>query len=223
MTAIADIASAPVAGTISRAYGNTLARLYAGAAASFAHPTAVLADRAATTSDSHRTPAATVADPEVIADLADAPELRAVEELRTWLRVSYEDVARVAGLSGASLLHHWRQRYRTGSPVRPRAATVEQLWRVHALIRAVAEALEGADESYAVGLWVRSPDEAGVTPLEQLMAGRVDDVHRRARRLLFDSSARPTPSWRMAGLERDDDLAPVNTPPSPAYQDDDFA
>jgi len=164
-----------------------------------------------------------VADPEVIADLADAPELRAIEELRTWLHLSYEDVARAAGLSGASLLHHWRQRYRTGSPVRPRAATVEQLWRVHALVRAVAEALEGADQSYAVSLWVRDADDAGVTPLEQLLTGRVDGVQRRARKLLLDSSAHSSPPWRVAGLEHDDELAAVETPPAPTYQDSDFA
>jgi transposase-like protein len=163
-----------------------------------------------------------VADPEVMADLADAPELRAIEELRAWLHLSYEDVARVAGLRGASLLHHWRQRYRTGTPVRPRASTVEQLWRVHALVRALAEALEGAAHGYAVRLWIRRP-EAGATPLELLFAGRVQEVEGRARRLLFDSGAHAAPAWRVVALESDDELMSVDTTTAHQYQDSDFA
>jgi AcrR family transcriptional regulator len=217
----ADITSTPVEATPPRAYAGALGRLYEGAAESFAHPTAAVVDRSHASHGPPGTRAATVADPEVIADLADAPELRAIEELRAWLRLSYEDVARAAGLSGASLLHHWRQRYRTGSPVRPRAATVEQLWRVHALIRAVAEALEGADQSYAVGLWARRPED-GVTPLELLLAGSVDEVERRAARLLFDRGARPAPYSRVAAAESDDELGPVDAPPAPEYQDSDF-
>jgi AcrR family transcriptional regulator len=217
----ADITSTPIEATPSRAYAGALGRLYESAAESFAHPTGAVVERGHVSHGSPGTRAATIADPEVIADLADAPELRAIEELRAWLRLSYDDVARAAGLSGASLLHHWRQRYRTGSPVRPRAATVEQLWRRHALVRAVAEALEGADQSYAVGLWVRRPED-GVTPLELLLAGRVDEFERRAGRLLFDPGRRPAPSSRVAGVEPDDELGPVDTPPAPTYQDSDF-
>lgn len=222
MSAIADITSTPIGATGSRAYASAIGRLYDGAAAAFADPTGGGSIQRVP-GDARRTPPSTLADPEVIADLADAPELRAIEELRTWLHLSYEDVAIAAGLSGASVLHHWRQRYRTGSPVRPRAATVEPLWRVHALVRAVAEALEGADQSYAVGLWVRDADDAGVTPLAQLLTGRVDEVQRRARKLLVDSNAQSTPPWRAAGLEPDDELTAVATPPTRAYQDSDFA
>jgi len=46
---------------------------------------------------------------------------------------------------------------------------------LRALVRAVAEALEGADYGYAVPLWVRR-DEAGSTPLELLLAGSVEEV-----------------------------------------------
>lgn len=222
MIATADITSTPVAATASRAYAGVLGRLYEGAAASFARPTTAVVDREHVTPGFRRTASTTVADPEVLADLADAPELRAIEELRAWLHLSYADLARAAGLSGASLLHHWRQRYRTGSPVRPRAATVEQLWRVHALIRAVAEALEGADQGYAVRLWVRRAED-GATPLALLLAGRVGEVERRARRLLFDSDARTAPHWRVAAVEPDDDLAPVEAPSARDYKDSDFA
>lgn len=222
MIASDDITSAPAEATASRVYAGALGRLYAGAAASFALPTTAGVDSDRTSEGARRTAIATVADPEVIADLADAPELRAIEELRAWLHLSYEDIARVAGLSGASLLHHWRQRYRTGSPVRPRAATLERLWRVHALVRAVAEALQGTDQGYAVQLWVRRA-EAGATPLGLLLAGQVDEVERRARRLLFDRGPRATPPWRVAGLEPEGDLEPAEAAPSVEYDDSDFA
>lgn len=217
-----DLTSTPVDATASRAYAGNLGRLYEGAAASFARPTFAFVDTERPVNGAHRTAATTVADPEVIADLADSPELRAIEELRAWLHLTYEEVARVAGLRSPSLLHHWRQRYRTGSPVRPRAGTVEQLWRVHALARAVAEALQGADQGYAVQLWVRHP-EAGVTSLDLLLAGRVDAAEQRARRLLFDSDARAVPAWRVATVEPDSDLTPAETPPAPEYGDTDFA
>jgi AcrR family transcriptional regulator len=224
MIATADIISEPVEATRSRAYAETLERLYAGAAASFARATGATADSPAVASHTAApgTAATTVADPEIIANLADAPELRAVEELRAWLHLTYDDVARAAGLSSPSLLHHWRQRQRTGSPVRPRAATIERLWRVHALVRALAEAMEGAGHSTATRLWFRRPVE-GVTPLELLLAGDVDEVERRARRLLLDSSPRATPAWHLAVLEQDNELEPAPTPPAPMYEDSDFA
>lgn len=222
MTATADIATTPVEATASRAYADTLERLYAGAAASFAQPTRAAAGADREQATGRRTAAATVADPEVIADLADAPELRAVEELRAWLHLTYDDVTRAAGLSGPSLLHHWRQRHRTGSPVRPRASTVERLWRVHALVRAIAEALEGAGHANATRLWFRRR-EAGITPLELLLAGDVDELERRAARLLFDSAVRITPPWRTAGVEHDADLEAAPAPPPPQYEDSDFA
>lgn len=219
-----DITRTPIGATAfaSRVYAGALERLYEDASESFASPTAVMVDSEHAPGRDRRTPAATVADPEVIAALADAPEMRAVEELRIWLHLSYEDVARASGLSGPSLLYHWRQRYRTGTPVRPRASTVERLWRVHAVVRAVAEALQGAEQSYAVRLWVRRP-EAGITPLELLLSGRVDEVERRASHLLFGSAARSAPPWRVAAVDPDADLAPVDTPPAPTYDDTDFA
>jgi transposase-like protein len=224
MIVTADLISTPGDVTTSRAYAEAIERLYADAAASFARPTEAPSDtpQAAPLSAGRGTAATTVVDPEVIADLANAPELRAIEELRAWLHLTYDDVARAVGLSSPSLLHHWRQRQRTGSPVRPRAATVERLWRVHALVGALAEAMEGPAQSNATRLWFRRA-VAGVTPLELLLAGDVDEVERRARTLLLDSSARATPLWQVAVLEQEDDLEPAPAPPSPTYEDSDFA
>ena len=62
---------------------------------------------------------------------------------------------------------------------------------MHALVRAVAEALEGGGQGYAARLWFRRAD-AGVSPLELLFTGDVDEVERRAARLLFDPAAAPS-------------------------------
>ena len=223
MTDTADIIGTPRDVTASHAYAETIEHMYATAAASFARPTDVPSDMAAAAlgAAGSGTAAATVADPAISAELADAPEVRAIEELRAWLHLTYDDVARAVGLSGPSLLYHWRQRQRTGSPVRPRAATVERLWRVHALVRALAEAMEGAAQGNATRLWFRRA-VAGVTPLELLLAGDVDEVERRARGLLFDLSGRSTPLWQLAVLEQDDELEPAPAPPSPTYEDSDF-
>jgi DNA-binding transcriptional regulator YiaG len=142
----------------------------------------------------HRTLSSTAADPEVIASTADAPALRALEQLRAWLNVSYEQLAQVTGLS-VSVIHHWRRRHREHQPVRPRASSVERLWRVHAALRSVAEALDGNDPGYGVQLWARSTQN-GASPLELLASGSVDEVERLAGSLLFDQTARPTESWR---------------------------
>lgn len=217
----ADIVSSPREATTSQAYAGTLDHLYQRAAASFAVSTPSNKEQKSLQRyPDQRTPVSTVADPEVIAELADAPELRAIEELRSWLQLSYQDVAVVAGLKSASLLHHWRQRYKTGNPVRTRASTVEQLWRVHSLVRAVAEALEGAGQSYAVQLWSRRR-EAGITPLELLLRGEVDDVEQRARQLLFDHRTRPIPPSRRAALEPSEELQTVKRRAA-TYEDSDF-
>ncbi len=221
MTATADIASAPNEATPSQAYAETLDHLYKRAAETFAASTTSSYTSEAPEYRPDRTALTTIADPEVIADFADAPELRAVEELRTWLRLPYREVALVAGLSSPSLLHHWRQRHRTGSPVRTRASTVERLWRVHSLVRAVAEALQGADQSYAVQLWVRQEHD-GVTPLELLLRGRLDEVELLARSLLFDHRPDRRSFGRTAMLEDNRDLEATNRPDVPSHRDSDF-
>lgn len=221
MIAAPDVAKAANEGTASQAYATMLEQLYARASSSFAASTPASSEAPGQLSSAERTSVTTVADPEVIAEFADAPELRAVEELRAWLRLTYREVALVAGLSSPSLLHHWRERHHAGRPVRARASSIERLWRVHSLIRAVAEALEGADQSYAVQLWVRN-EENGVTPLELLLQGDLEQVERLARGLLFSGGARGSSPSRTATLEQDQELEPVAHLPLPTYRDSDF-
>jgi hypothetical protein len=207
--------------TTSLAYRDVLSRLYERAAATFATPTARPQPSEPATPVPDRTTATAISDPEVIAEFSDSPQLRAIEELRAWLQLSYREVATIAGFGSPSLIYHWRDRHRLGHPVRARASTLERLWRVHALSRAIAEALEGADQGYAASLWVRRA-RAGVTPLELLLKGDVDLVERQSRELLFPAAVSGLSVARTAALEEDRELELGPRGRRPTLKDDDF-
>jgi hypothetical protein len=221
MIAAPDVAQPPQEGTLSLAYKGMLSQLYERAASTFAAATTSRLAIEAVTRTSDRTSGSAVPDPEVIAEFADVPELRAVEELRSWLRLPYRQVALVAGLRSPSLIYHWRERHRDGHPVRARASTLEHLWRVHSVIRAIAEALEGADHSYAAQLWARQEHD-GVSPLDLLLNGEIDEVERLARILLFEGEPTKTSPTRTATLEQDEDLETDRRSGRPALKDTDF-
>jgi hypothetical protein len=126
------------------------------------------------------------------------PALAAIEDLRAWLGISYEDAAGITGLSSPSLIYHWRQRAAAGHPVRPRPTTVERLYRVHALVRVVAIALDGEDGIRGVLSWAHSKGADERTPLDLLRQGRLEAVHARVRGFVFDPSPNPVPDWRLA-------------------------
>jgi transposase-like protein len=150
-----------------------------------------------------------------------APVLQAVEELRAWLNVSYEDLARIFGWQSASTLHHWRRRAREGEPVRPRASAVEAVLRLHAVVHAVSDAVSGGDDPNAIQLWVRSPIfQDGPTPLQLLERGEIAMVERVAGDLLFDRSPTSIPAWRVARLQGDDILPPQRS--AARYSAEDF-
>ena len=144
---------------------------------------------------------------------ASQPALAAVEDLRAWLGISYEDVAGITGLSSPSLIYHWRQRAAAGHPVRPRPTTVAQLYRVHALVRAVAIALDGDSGVRGVLRWAHSKGADERTPLDLLRQGKLEAVHARARSFVFDPSPNPVPDWRLARAEEDHDEELETTQP----------
>lgn len=206
MSETIEVARAPRLGdaTASTAYWDVLTQLYERAAGTFAPGTALLPMPEGALSGPERTLTTATIDPEVLAEYSKNPELRAIEELRAWLRISYRDVATVAGLGSPSLIYYWRDKHRKGLPVRVRASTVEQLWRIYSLVHAVAEALEGADRGHAVQLWARQPTD-GATPLDHLMTGEVDQFERRADELLFPESAVRTSVARLAAVDDDEE------------------
>jgi hypothetical protein len=204
-------------------YGGKLEHLYEVADGAFAAPTRLwLTPFGGGMLVSEGTPSASIADPEVLLATRDAPVLQALEQLRGWLNVSYEQLAQVAGVP-PSLIYYWRRRHREGKPPRPRASTVERFWRVHSLLRALADTLEGEDRMAAVQLWIRHAPEGNRSPLDLLMDGRLVDVEARARPLLFDQTVRRPPVGHLALLEREEELEPVSGLPSTAaHEDTDF-
>jgi hypothetical protein len=171
-----------------------------------------------------RTDPVSLQDPEREVARRQLPELTAVEDVRRWLNVSYAVVAQIAGLT-PSLIHYWKMRQRRNARIKPRAVTVERLYSVHAVLKALAEALDGDDGSYAVQLWARDAGDYGVSPLQLLTQGRIEDVQRLARPLLFDVSLRQPPVHKTVPAEdlRDEDpYAGRDQPPLPELRSSDF-
>jgi len=209
-------------------YGKTIGHLHEVAAHAFAAPTQGLARRVheephdeptfffyrERTDEAPRTEPAALQDPEREVDRADSPELAAVEDLRRWLNVSYADIATIAGWSSPSIIFYWRKRRQRGSRPRPRASTVERLYRVHSVLRALAEALEGEQGVQAVQLWAHNGGSDGVRPLELLLKGRLEEVYDQARPLLFDVSPRRPPVTQTLLLE-EETVGNNELPPAP--------
>jgi hypothetical protein len=152
---------------------------------------------------------------------ADDPILGAVEDLKEWLNVSYEDLARILGWQTASNIYYWRRCAQANEPIRPRASTVEPILRLHILLRSITEVLSG-DDPRAVQLWTRTATGSGqATPLELLQEGRLDLVEREASRLLFDRTSAQSRPWRQF-LPADADEQLKLTSPSPDYEATDF-
>jgi DNA-binding transcriptional regulator YiaG len=116
--------------------------------------------------------------------VADSKELDAVEDLRRWLGVTYEQVAAATNI-GLRTVHHWKQ---SGAAPRPR--TVRTLWRLHSLVHSIRRTL-GPEE--ATG-WLRS---SSPSPLDLILAGDLAAVEDKARGLLFGE---PIGERRFSGL-----------------------
>lgn len=168
---------------------------------------------------------ATVREPDAAAQRvttsSSAPVLEAIEDLRTWLHVSYEELAQILGWRSASVIYYWRQRAREDEPVRPRAASVEPVLRLHALLRAVSETISGDSDPSAVQGWTRTPlPETGVSPLDLLRTGHIEALEKAASPLIFGNSTAALRDWRvMRAEQQDEEIAPQR---STTYRPEDF-
>lgn len=160
-------------------------------------------------------------DPALVAAAAGAPALQTVEQIRGWLGVSYDAVAKMAGMGSASLFYYWKRQQGKGLHVNPRPATIAPLLRLHAFVRALVETIEGQPGALGAQVWVRT-EQHGNRPLELLLSGRLDEAEAVVRDLLFSSPASNTPTWRAARLEQPDP-APAPSGSAPSYEASDFA
>lgn len=101
-----------------------------------------------------------------------ADALGAVEELRDWLDLTYEDLSVITGIA-TNTFYHWR---RTGA--KPRPSTVRRLWRLHALVRALIAQLGQGQ----VAAWLHAGPHS---PLDLLMNGDLEAAEEAAHVLLF--------------------------------------
>ena len=124
----------------------------------------------------------------------EAPESRelvAVEELREWLGLTYEQIAAATSI-GLRTVHHWKQ---VGAAPRPR--TVRTLWRLHALVHSIRRTL-GVDDAVR---WLRT---GMPSPIDLIVAGELATVENQARRLLF---VEPIGERRFSGVTTEDEPA----------------
>ncbi len=108
---------------------------------------------------------------------SDNAAVRAVDDLRQWLGLTVEDVARLAGVSRSAILY-WKREH-----ARPRPSAARNLFRIHALVRALRDAV-APEQPMAV--LVRSVD-GGPSPYDLLVEGRYDDAERLMRPLIFST------------------------------------
>lgn len=115
-----------------------------------------------------------------------APAVAAVEDIRRWLSLSYDDVANLIECAPSSV-YYWKQRASEGRVVRPQAATVTRLFQIHSLLRSISIALGSDNDAGAVHAWVSSrSDDHPETPLDLLQSGRFEEAYRRASNVVFD-------------------------------------
>src|SRR5262249_28125426 len=111
---------------------------------------------------------------------------------------------------------------RSNRAQRPRASTIEPILRLHALINAISETISG-DGPGAVQLWSRTPlTGSAATPLELLQSGRIDEMERAARSLIFGRSRARVPAWRLLRLADIEDEPSAGEPAPPDYSEQDF-
>lgn len=116
----------------------------------------------------------------------------AVEALQRWLNLSIEQVADLVGVS-RSAVHYWKRENKL-----PRPGAARNLYRVHALVRAV-QAATAPDP--ALNALARRPDDGGPSAYELLLQGRYDSAERLIRPLIFRRDRQPVQRRRLVEQE----------------------
>jgi transcriptional regulator with XRE-family HTH domain len=108
--------------------------------------------------------------------LAQNRAVGAVTDLQEWLGLTVEEVARLTGVSRSAVLYWKREN------AQPRPTAARNLFRIHALVRALRGAvpLERPMDALA-----RVPDGSDISPYDLLSAGRYEDAERLLRPVIF--------------------------------------
>ena len=123
----------------------------------------------------------------------------AVRDLQGWLNLTVEQVADLVGAS-KSAIHYWRR-----ENAQPRPGVARNLYRVHALVRALRAAT--ASDSPLVAL-NRRPDDRGPSAYDLLRAGRYEEAERLLRPLIFRRDQQPVQRPRLIEWEEESAAPP---------------
>lgn len=138
---------------------------------------------------------------------AEAPikndAVAAVTELQRWLSLSLEDVADLTGVSRSAILY-WKRRN-----AHPRPGAARNLFRIHALVRAVAVAVRPQRPLEA--FWQRN--DSGSSAYELLSAGHYEEAEDLLRSTIFSGNRERVQHDRLIDWE---DEARDNQPPGQA-------
>lgn len=126
----------------------------------------------------------------------------AFDELRHWLNLSIPDASKLIGTSKSAPMY-WRRA--NGSP---RPGLARNLYRLHALVRAVRDAV--APDEPIVAL-TRSIGDDGRSAYDLLLEGRYEDAERLLRPLIFPRDEQTVQRPRL--VVRDDDQAVAPSAP----------
>jgi hypothetical protein len=119
----------------------------------------------------------------------------AVADLQSWLSLTVDEVARLVGCSRSALLY-WKR-----ANAMPRPGIARNLYRVHALIRALASAMAPGSP---LGAMTHSPDGGGPSAYDLLRMGRYDEAEQLLRPLIFRRQEQPIQRPRLVHWEEDE-------------------
>jgi DNA-binding transcriptional regulator YiaG len=135
--------------------------------------------------------------------LASSAAVAAVADLRRWLNLNLPQVAALSGTSRSAVLYWKRKR------ASPRPGAARNVYRVHALVRALRHAVAPQP---ALEVLRRTANEANDSAFDLLVAGRYDEAESLLRPLIFRHPDPATPNPRIVHWPEENAEAP-SVPP----------
>jgi transcriptional regulator with XRE-family HTH domain len=112
----------------------------------------------------------------------------AVTDLQKWLGLTVEEVAKLTGVSRSAVLYWKRQN------AQPRPTAARNLFRIHALVRALRGAVP---LEHPMDALARVPDGSAMSPYDLLLSGRYEDAERLLRPMIFQPDRQTVQSGRL--------------------------
>jgi hypothetical protein len=128
--------------------------------------------------------------------------VKAMQDLQRWLDLTVDQVAELVGTS-KSAIHYWRR-----ENAQPRPGAARNLYRVHALVRALRDAT--APDSPLIAL-TRRPEASEQSAYDLLLARRYEDAEHLLRPLIFRRHEQIIQRPRLISREEEANHAPTES------------